>query len=109
MILLLDAEKSPDEIQLLLKTLTKLRVEGNFFSLTQGAHENQQPAKGLMAKPSWDGQNQAKAAISAAAAGTVLGGAGQGAGIIGTAVGKEEVTRTRSCTQNPKEGPPKKL
>lgn len=52
MILLLDAEKSPDEIQLLLKTLTKLRVEGNFFSLTQGAHENQQPAKGLMAKPS---------------------------------------------------------
>lgn len=52
MILLLDAEKSPDEIQLLLKTLTKLRVEGNFFSLTQGAHGNQQPAKGLMAKPS---------------------------------------------------------
>lgn len=77
--------------------------------MTQGAHENQQPAKGLTAEPSGDGQKPAKAPISAAAAppSSVLGGAADEERAQSASC-QEGAARTGPCPRTSEEAAPKR-
>lgn len=51
MIMSTDTEKSLDNIELLLKTLNKLGVEGNFFNVIKGIHEKSKILNGERLPP----------------------------------------------------------